>query len=137
MLWGYPSVLFSMARVQQSGCGESASNRKSDSSWDDFGGLDDDWGDNWNAESKPARTRKQVEPAQSRSSSPCEIEEGNLSPFGIFVGRNGTGMDIRSVNTGASKLEDRGLMTAWHDKRSLNYWSKPECNVLSGRDPSG
>ena len=130
-------MLISMSRVQQLGCGESGSKRKSDSSWDDFGGLDDDWGDNWNAEARPARTRKQVEPAQTRSSNPCEIEEDNLAPFGIFVGRNGTGMDIRSVNTGASSLDDRGLMTAWHGKRTLDYWSKSECNVLSGRDPAG
>jgi hypothetical protein len=59
-----------------------------------------------------------------------------LTPFGLFVGRNGTGFDIRSVNTGSEKIEDRGLMVAWHNKRELNYWTKPECNVLSGRDPA-
>jgi hypothetical protein len=41
---------------------------------------------------------------------PCEIEPDHLTPFGIFSGRNGSGLDIRSVNTGAERIEDKGLV---------------------------
>ncbi len=46
-------------------------------------------------------------------------------------------MDIRTVDTGVNKLEDKGRMVAWHGKRELNYWTTPECNKLTGRDPGG
>ena len=137
LLWGYPSVLASMGRVQQLGCGGVKQNTKSNAGWDDFGGLDDDWGDSadsWKSDGR-TRTRKQVE-RNVREPNPCEIEPDHLTPFGLFAGRNGTGLDIRSVNTGSAKIEDRGLMIAWHNKRTLNYWTKPECNVVGGRDPA-
>ena len=31
----------------------------------------------------------------------------------------------------------KGEMIAWHNKTTLNYWSSPSCNQVSGRDPSG
>ena len=72
----------------------------------------------------------------AKEANPCEIEENHLTPFGIFVGRNGTGMDIRSVNSGVERIEDKGLMISWHNKRVLDYWTQDTCNQIAGRDPS-
>ena len=72
----------------------------------------------------------------AKEANPSEIEENHLTPFGIFVGRNGTGMDIRSVNSGVERIEDKGLMISWHNKRVLDYWTQDTCNQIAGRDPS-
>ena len=48
---------------------------------------------------------------------PCDITPDNLEIFGIYSGRNGTGLDDRSINTGAFSIRDRGRMESWHNQK--------------------
>jgi len=118
LLWGYPSVLASMGRVQQLGCGGVKQNTKVNAGWDDFGGLDDDWGDSadsWKSDGK-TRTRKQVE-RNVRDWSRYPIYQ-----YGIGEDR-GSGFDDR-----VAQQEDVGLLD---DARVQRRWRERSGQVMT------
>ncbi len=61
-----------------------------------------------------------------------------MAKFGLYMGRNLTKLDPRTVYTGHTDLEQKGFMVAWHDKTELDYWSEDHCNSLDAvRAPGG
>jgi hypothetical protein len=79
LFWGYPSILLSMGRQQDSSiiCGASTEER------DLFAMFD-------NGENSDG-----IEDGVN-----CDIKAGNLVPFGVFTTRNATSVDSRTVKTG-------------------------------------
>lgn len=69
--------------------------------------------------------------------SACDMTSDNMAKFGLFYGRNNTPVDERTVKTGLLNPHEKGVMVAWNNTSILDYWSSEECNIVSGRDPSG
>lgn len=97
LLWGYPSVLLSLDRARKGDCSSSSSSSAQEASrnedeWADFGVWDEPFG---------MDRRHQPSPEASPfPSDGCDIRPGNLVPFGLFVGKNGTSSDHRKIRTG-------------------------------------
>jgi len=134
-LWGYPSVLLSMKRQQEANCQDGAEDDPFFEDDDDFFAFED------------AAAEETSESAAEEPKINCDIVPGNLAQFGLFLGRNNSILDLRTIKTGTQNLRDKGIMTHWHGQERVEYWREPSkdevgnskaalsCNLVEGRDP--
>ena len=85
-LWGYPSVLMSLDRAQSPKCQE-----------EEWGDFDDDF--DLESFDDEATTSKK-EPTKALDKINCDIVPGNLAHFGLYIGRNNSVLDLRTIKTG-------------------------------------
>ena len=115
--WGYPSILLSMQRQQES---TNCKGEEEDlfAAFKDFGEDSD-------------------EATEESEKINCDIKRNNLVPFGLFSIRNSSSQGTeRTIKTGKGNPALKGSMVSWNGMKKLNYWSD-QCNNVDGRDPGG
>ncbi|XP_059085878.1 scavenger receptor class B member 1-like [Tigriopus californicus] len=136
-MWGYKSILLSLQRTESPEC-SIANEESSFDGWDNFGDLDDAWGD-YRAESgvQSENTLNQITPTEAANLIDCDIRKDNMDSFGFMSIRNATKRDLREINTGVSNLTLKGRMISWDDQTKVQYWGSDECNTIrNAHDPS-
>ena len=117
--WGYPSILLSMQRQQESTNCKGVEEDEFAAFSDNFGEDDDD------------------DVTEESEKIDCDIKRNNLVPFGLFSIRNSSSQGTeRTIKTGKGNPALKGSMVSWNGMKKLNYWSD-KCNNVDGRDPGG
>lgn len=62
------------------------------------------------------------------------LPEGITTEFGLFMGSNGTGEKVWTVNTGVGDISKLGEVETFDGMTSLKWWSDKYANMLNGTD---